>query len=439
MKRSFEIILLLAIASFATSLHAALPGYLAAAFETKRWIAYSPTGPSPAPASEALIREDLQTLHAAGFEGIVTYGCDGLKKQIPKLAREAGISYVVLGVYNPKSRAELDNARDLAGVVDAYCVGNEGLLEKGASRYSLGELQAAVEELRAWSGRPVSTSEQIEDYYDDGLKGPLAELSDWLFPNVHPFWHGKARQPEAAEWTRDEYEKLKAAAQGKAIVFKEVGLPTGSLDQEATAPDAQAQADYYSALRAFRVPFVYFEAFDQVWKAHNPFEPFWGLFDKARKPKAIISQLAKPLQGVLITSIQDHGRLSVRIEPEGGFFNLSGTCQGLPEDRELLLFVNTGDPAASGWFLQLPPNGIQDIDEETWKAVGQIGNSRFLPRSGQRIHVRILAAAKAEAESLRHKRNDDEALRNTGIYSQNLPKCDPRWRADVKDIELEVP
>jgi len=389
------------------------------------------------PDSEETIRLDLETLHRAGFSGIVTYGCDGLKKQIPKIARSVGISHIVLGVYDPNNREEIENAKELATMVDAYCVGNESILEK-SPRYSMAELKAAMEEIRQWTGRPVTTSEQIDKYYDAQVGGQLLALGDWLFPNVHPYWHHKTTQPEAADWTRDEFQKLSSAANGKPIIFKEVGLPTASADDEDQAPNQQMQADYYLSLRVLRVPFVYFEAFDQVWKKHSPVEPFWGLFDKDRKPKLVVSQLGQLVAGLQITCIKSGEKLPVRLKPDGGFFNVSGTAAGIGDDRELIMFVNTGDPEAPGWFFQMWPNGITDIDGEKWSAQGQIGNAQYPPGQGQKIHIRILAVKKQDAKRLRDERTNNNELRNTGLYSQDLPQVDPQWRGDLKDLELNI-
>src|SRR4051794_3138032 len=118
------------------SLYAGVPGHLEDAFRNVRWVAYSPTGgspdlgPSDAPDAQRKrdeIRKDLAVLKRAGFAGIVTYGCDGLKGEIPLLAHEMGIDHIILGVYSPTNEDEFKNAKKAAHLVDGYCVGNEGL------------------------------------------------------------------------------------------------------------------------------------------------------------------------------------------------------------------------------------------------------------------------------------------------------------------------
>ncbi|MCH7227943.1 hypothetical protein [Haloferula sp. A504] len=433
-------ILAAAIASMTSSLNAGIPGYLDESFRSTRWVAYSPTGRSPMPECADEITIDLETLAAAGFGGIVTYGCDGLKMEIPKLAREAGIEFVILGVYNPENEEEWKNARSLAGVVDGYCVGNEGIGRE--NRYTLDVLRSRIKELREWSGKPVTTSEQIEDYTSIP---ELLTVGDWLFPNVHPFWNRQTSEPGASRWTKAQVEELRAKATGVPILCKEVGLPTNSLDDGVKLPDEQAQAEYYQALHVLEVPFVYFEAFDQVWKTHHPAEPFWGIFDANRKPKKIATWLMDashgPAEGspVRIDSIKNKSKLEVRRLPDGGFFSVSGHCGNLGKDHTLLLFVNVEDPAAPGWFLQLPPNGVFDIrDSGEWSTRGQIGNSEYPPRQGQTISLLVLAAPDPVAKELIDERARDPALRGQGIYTQDLPQVAPEYRHEVSDVVVEL-
>ncbi|MCE9610703.1 MAG: hypothetical protein K8R23_10960 [Chthoniobacter sp.] len=287
--------LFVAIACGANSVRAELPVALAEAFRNVRWVAYSPTGGSPnlgpgnAPDADRKrdeISKDLAVLAKAGFGGIVTYGCDGLKGEIPRLAQAVGIKHVILGIYSPRNEEEFHNAKAAAALVDAYCVGNEGL--GGENRYSFAELTTRMNELRKASGKPVTTSEQIEKYLEDRVPG-LIEAGDWLFPNVHPWFHGRFQEPEASRWTKEQVEKLRAKSGGRPILCKEVGFPTAG--DAAGRANEELQGNYYVALRALEVPFVYFEAFDQTWKRHLPIEPHWGLFTKDRAPKKAISMI----------------------------------------------------------------------------------------------------------------------------------------------------
>ena len=79
-----------------------------------------------------------------------------------KIAKEEGFKSVIMGVWNPNSNLELQNAKNQAYYVSAYCVGNEGLY----GRYSLSDLNNAYDFLKV-TGKPISTSEERNDYLID--------------------------------------------------------------------------------------------------------------------------------------------------------------------------------------------------------------------------------------------------------------------------------
>jgi len=85
-----------------------------------------------------------------------------------------------------------------------YCVGNEGL-EK---RYKLEQLSTVMQSLRTLTGKPVTTTEELEDYSDKAL----LQLGDWVFPNVHPYFHNQLDPDAAVRWTKAAYDDVKNAA-----------------------------------------------------------------------------------------------------------------------------------------------------------------------------------------------------------------------------------
>ncbi len=435
-------ILPLIVASTVTSLCAEVPGYLEDAFRNVRWIAYSPTGNSSdlgsADAKDAdkkrdEIRKDLAALHEAGFGGVVTYGCNGLKEEIPKLAQEAGIHHIIMGIYNPKNPEELTNAKAEAHLVDGYCIGNEGLGRE--NRYTLDDVLSCMREVRSWSGKPVTTSEQIDKYLQDNVPG-LIDAGDWLFPNVHPWFHSQFDEPAASRWTKAQVDELKKKSKGKFIVCKEVGFPTGGDDDGRANEDLQG--DYYVALQALDVPFVYFEAFDQVWKQQLPIEPHWGLFTKDRTPKKAVMMIMRggAAESIQINSLRPGGQIKCVVGQDGGTIDISGSAKGIREDRTLLLFVRPEDPGVSGWFLQLNPQGVDLNADGTWTARGQIGNREWPPQKGMKIDLMIRGVPVKIANDLIETRNRDSQLRNSGIRSQDLPKADQEWIVEIKHLEL---
>ncbi len=264
------------------------------------WICYSPTNADPdagqMPTIES-IRADLAALRTAGFSGLITYGSDGVRgRDLPKLAVDAGFSGLIMGVWDPTSAEELAAARNAAQLdeVYGYCVGNEGL----RGRYKMDALRNAIAELKRATGKPVTTTEEIDDYADPALRA----VGDWVFPNAHPVFHGRVDPDRAADWTVGAYDEQVRLCKNW-VWFKEVGLPTGGDENGILSPAAQVK--YYTALAKTPVIFAYFEAFDQPWKDWRPFETQWGLFTAEREPKLLARQLIKsgfPERGVHVQS-----------------------------------------------------------------------------------------------------------------------------------------
>ncbi|WP_434555497.1 hypothetical protein [Prochlorothrix hollandica] len=323
---------------------------LVAHVEQQCWITYTPTAFDPTttpmtwPSRES-VEADLQALAAVGVRGLVTYrsffwedlgagnGFDGSQTQgnqtqaqesqtqesqtqanqtqanqtqanqtqanqtqanqvlgdrplpLPQLAIALGFEAMVLGIWDPHSEAELQAAAAAAAspVVWGYSVGNEGL----GRRYDRATLTAAMDRLRQTTGLPVTTTEEIPDYWRDR---DLRRLGDWIFPNVHPYFAGLHDPQRAADWTAVIYGRLDALGD-RPVVFKEVGLPTAGDPQVSEAN----QRAYYQALAQTGVAYVNFAAFDLPWKqamgqgilgtsSDNP-EPHWGVFGFDRRPK----------------------------------------------------------------------------------------------------------------------------------------------------------
>jgi exo-beta-1,3-glucanase (GH17 family) len=283
---------------------------LADLFTRLCWIAYSPThfDPTTTPIqwpSEEDVREDLYVLRNAGFNGLVTYRANYTNQDtpdqmldIPQLAEEVGFEGMIVGVWDPTDEDELRTAEQagLHPIVVGYSTGNEGL----DVRYDLETLASALDRLRRTTGKPVSTTEEVHDYYENS---PLWNISDWIFPNVHPYFSGYRDAQEAVAWTEKIFETLESVSD-KPLIFKEVGLPSGG----DTDLDETGQAQYYRLLRETRITYVVFEAFDAPWKhlgqpepdgtypLPDP-EPHWGIFTSDRVPKEAVKSIC-PIRSV---------------------------------------------------------------------------------------------------------------------------------------------
>jgi len=151
------------------------------------WVGYNPLDYDPTfrpdPSIES-IRRDLNWIHSAGFTGIVTFGSKGSLSGIPSKAHDEGLA-VIMGVWNPNDKAELGAAAANKEWVLGYSVGHDKLDDYDSpGGYSLSELKAAVQFLRENTSRPVTTTERAKNYDEPG-EDRLAQVSDWLFPDVH--------------------------------------------------------------------------------------------------------------------------------------------------------------------------------------------------------------------------------------------------------------
>jgi exo-beta-1,3-glucanase (GH17 family) len=252
-----------------------------------RWVAYAPPSANPevgVEASEEAIRDDIALLVRAGFTGLVTYGSAGtLGRYVPQIAQSAGIQGMIMGIWDPADAEEIAKAEAAASlsVVVGFCVGNEGI----PGRYTIATLSATIERLQESTGKPVATTEEIDDYADPAL----LQLGNWVFPNVHPYFHDHREPGSAVGWTKAAYDELVRRAGERFVLLKEVGLPTTGDPENQLSEKAQQQ--YYEVLAETNVRFVYFEAFDQPWKTHLPIEPHWGIFRADRSPKLLGTQL----------------------------------------------------------------------------------------------------------------------------------------------------
>ncbi len=298
-----------------------LPGYavstelaaqttpLASVLSHERFISYVPRSFSmrdgtPQPANVAGIRADLERLRPY-FSGLITYGLGNGQDAIPGLAITAGFRSIILGVWDPTDRHELDTAIALARrypqQITALVLGNEGLFWK---RYSSADITAAAAYVRKRLPKlTLGSSEPFSVYLDSPDASALYAL-DLLLPNVHPrfeAWFDPANTDQAVSFVAEVLQRLHDRTD-KPILVKETGLPSGPAQQGFSEV---RQAAFWSALlqRVASNPtqnIACFEAFDAPWKPAElqdefghlePSEAHWGLFRADGKPKAVIESL----------------------------------------------------------------------------------------------------------------------------------------------------
>ncbi|KAH6607047.1 hypothetical protein Trco_003360 [Trichoderma cornu-damae] len=217
---------------------------------------------------------------------------------------------VWLGVWQDNNATT--NARQLEqmwGILEKYgdnpfegiIVANEVLFRQQFTVASLGELLGEVRANLTKKGLhlPVATSDLGDDWTQ-----ALADDSDYIMANVHPFFSG-TRAAEAADWTYSfwkNHDGLFWKSDKSKNIISETGWPTGGGEDcggASTCPyPAVAGIDELNTFMADWVcqalengtNYFWFEAFDEPWKVvyNTPGEEWedkWGLMDADRNLK----------------------------------------------------------------------------------------------------------------------------------------------------------
>jgi hypothetical protein len=245
------------------------------------WITYSPE------LFKSYSDEDFLLLRQAGVTGLVTYVADYMYMYIDGILYfDPDIfKYTILGIRDPNDQDELDYAIYLAEEyrIAGYVVGNNGL----GKLYDLDTLKSAMQFLRDRTGKPVTTSEKIENYIDPDL----IQLGDWVYPNARPNWEEMPDPKLAASWTERMYLDISRRAGDKFVIFKEVGFPNAG-DSQGKLSEA-SQAEYYRLLNKKNLEFVYYDAFDRESETQSPVDSSWGFFyrEYPNAPKLSVKHL----------------------------------------------------------------------------------------------------------------------------------------------------
>jgi exo-beta-1,3-glucanase (GH17 family) len=166
-----------------------------------------------------------------------------------------------------------------------------------------------IQHIRRHIIQPITVADDYNFWNKPESKQIVPEL-DFLTLHVHPAWNGKSVE-EATAFVRDTYRSIQANHPDIPIVLGECGWPTDYNPQK-NGPDEQgmlikgevseaAQATFYQEymqwIEVSRIPTLFFEAFDEIWKGGgadsgpHEVEKHWGVFTAKRKPKAVIQHL----------------------------------------------------------------------------------------------------------------------------------------------------
>ena len=239
-------------------------------------------GPPPLVATAPLVTE-LTDRVAPYAKWIRTYECSGAFRQFAVDAHRLGMRIALGGWISgnqAKNRQEIDCLIEqaAAGNADLIIVGTEALRRLDATD---AQLIGFINEVAATTTIPVTTSET-----DAALLGRPAVVAavDVVFANVEPFWAGVAVETAASN-LQATYAKLQAASGAKPVIIGETGWPTCGDPMGAAVPSVENAARYLGDLRAWAdpagVPYFWFEAYDQAWKAsgqEGTLGACWGLW-----------------------------------------------------------------------------------------------------------------------------------------------------------------
>lgn len=247
--------------------------------------------------------------------------------EIPAIAKEFGFKSIILGLwnvetgmspsnslYNKFARLEMSKAisKSVQKNVDAYCIGHNQLNKD----YGINDLRKAIEYLRKKTGKPVSTTQPVMDYYTNS---ELYDLSDWFCPDIHGYWYtavgvesqikdsvalanviSKDAGNEILSSVKQLQDQFLNKIEYKPVLVKFIGFPSAGkerfseLTQEIFFREFILNIQKNTIFSSSNIAFSYFDAFDTPWKGdvNYPEEAHTGFFttDRKEKPAAKVFQ-----------------------------------------------------------------------------------------------------------------------------------------------------
>ena len=246
--------------------------------------------------SEEQVRQDLVLL-AKYTDCIRTYSVTGLE-MIPKIARENGLK-MLMGAWVSSDRvqtqAELEALVKLASqntdIVKAVIVGNEVLLRGDTTPKVLKE---HIEYVKNALPNIQVTYADVWEFWVRNQE--IRSVTDFVTIHILPYWEDDpmniSRSIAHLADVRGEVEEI---LKDKNILIGETGWPSEGRMREDALPSKINQAifvrEFVQLAEKNNWDYNIIEAFDQPWKreSEGAVGGFWGLFDKDRGDKKILS------------------------------------------------------------------------------------------------------------------------------------------------------
>jgi exo-beta-1,3-glucanase (GH17 family) len=240
--------------------------------------------------TEEVLRLRLEAV-AGNTTWIRTFGVDSGLERVGPLAHSLGKKTAIgawLGPDLTANQAQLKTLVRVAreGGADLLIVGSETLQRSDLSDRALVTYMQWVRS--QVPGVPVTTA----DTYTTILASPsVIEASDLLLVNIYPYWEG-APIETAVSRTRVAYLAVVAAAKGRPVAISEMGWPDAGETRGEAVPNMTNAIRYLHDATAWAhaegVPYFYFEAFDEAWKAtdgEGVVGAHWGIWSGSLEPK----------------------------------------------------------------------------------------------------------------------------------------------------------
>lgn len=240
-----------------------------------------------------------------------------------------------------------------AGQVDIAIVGSEVLLRNDLTE---GQLIGYINRVKQEApGIPVTTA----DVYGEILSHPaVVAVCDVILVNYYPYWEG-IKVDQAIATIHGWHQQVKTAVGSKTIIVSETGWPSGGNQVGDAVPSTENASFYFlnfvSWARANNVPYYYFEAFDESWKAayEGPQGAHWGIWDKngILKPgmQDVFDGNTMPDNWSGISIPGGSGNPTIEftyVPPYGSFDNLKGQVWHVkPADYKVAVYIYVG-----GWW-----------------------------------------------------------------------------------------
>lgn len=247
----------------------------------------------------------LETIRKEGFDFKVMLGIDlGAEVNNPGCPWGADYDDETLADNRHRNHHSIDRAIVLANEfsesVFSVSIGNEASVEWTDHLVPTENLIHYARWVKSEVKVPVTFCENYVPW--QGKLQWLAEELDFISLHTYPVWEYRGIE-EALDYTRENYQAVKAAYPDKPVIITEAGWTTMSNGRgiEPWNANESLQETYVRQLmdwaREEQILTFVFEAFDEPWKGSgHPQEPekHWGLYYVDRTPKRIAQSLFTP-------------------------------------------------------------------------------------------------------------------------------------------------